>query len=80
MTVYKVFYKDYYRRKLVLLGTLIERRKGLRGMSQLESGLKWAKCIFGDKVKDTKRIIVVPKEGKQASDNGTGSNGDHQAC
>ena len=71
MTVYKVFYKDSYRKKVVLLGTLIERRKGLRGMSPSESGLKWAKCIFGDKVNDIKRIIVVPKEVKQASDNGT---------
>lgn len=62
MTVYKVFYKDCYRKKIVLLGTLIERRKELRGMSQLESGLKWAKSIFGDKVKDIKRIIVVPKK------------------
>jgi len=70
MIVYKVFYKDYYRKKIVLLGTLIERRKGLRGMSQLESGLKWGQCAFGDKVKDIKRIIVVPKEVKQASDNG----------
>jgi hypothetical protein len=69
MTVYKVFYKDYYRKKIVLLGTLTERRKELRGMSQSETGLKWAKCIFGDKVKDIKRIIVVPKEMEQASDN-----------
>ena len=76
MTVYKVFYKDYYRKKIVLLGTLIERRKGLRGMSQLESGLKWAKCIFGNKVKDIKRIIVVPKEVELASDNGTRFSGD----
>ena len=80
MTVYKVFYKDYYRRKSVLLGTLIERRKGLRGMSQLESGSKWAKCIFGDKVKDIKRIIVVPKEVKQGTDNGIRVGGDWQAC
>jgi hypothetical protein len=70
MTVYKVFYKDCYRKKIVLLGTLIERRKGLRGMTQLESGLKWAKFAFGDKVNDIKRIIVVPKEVKQAGDNG----------
>jgi hypothetical protein len=70
MIVYKVFYKDCYRKKIVLLGTLIERRKGLRGMSQLESGLKWAKFAFGDKVNDIKRIIIVPKEVKQASDNG----------
>jgi hypothetical protein len=39
-------------------------------MSPFESGLKWAKCIFGDKVNDIKRIIVVPKEVKQAGDNG----------
>ena len=70
MIVYKVFYKDCYRKKIVLLGTLMERRKGLRGMSQLESGLKWAKFAFGDKVNDIKRIIVVPKEVKQAYDNG----------
>jgi len=61
MTVYKVFYKDYYRRKSVLLGTLIERRKGLRGMSQLESGSKWAKFAFGGEVKNISHIFVVPK-------------------
>ena len=70
MTVYKVFYKDCYRKKIVLLGTLIERRrKGLRGMSPLEAGLKRAKGVFGDKVKDIKRSIVVPKEVKEESDN-----------
>ncbi len=71
MIVYKVLYKDCYRKKTVILGTLIERRKVLRGMSQLESGLKWAKFAFGNQVKDIKRIIIVPKEVKQASDNGT---------
>ena len=70
MTVYKVFYKDCYRKKIVLLGTLIERRKALRGMSELESGLKWAKFAFGDQVKDIKRIIVVPKAVEQAGENG----------
>ena len=69
MIIYRVFYKDCYRKKIVLLGTLIERRKALRGMSELESGLKWAKFAFGDQVKDVKRIIVVPKEVKQGSDN-----------
>lgn len=64
MIIYKVFYKDCYRKKIVLLGTLTERRKDLRGMSQMESGLKWARFAFGDKVKDTKRIVVVPKEVK----------------
>jgi hypothetical protein len=70
MIVYRVFYKDCYRKKIVLLGTLIERRKALRGMSELESGLKWAKFAFGDQVKDIKRIIVVPKEVEQAGENG----------
>jgi hypothetical protein len=70
MIVYKVYYKDCYRKKNVLLGVLIERRKDLRGRNPLESGLKWAKFAFGDKVKDIKRIIVVPKEVKQADDNG----------
>jgi len=70
MIIYRVFYKDCYRKKIVLLGTLIERRKALRGMSELESGLKWAKFAFGDQVKDVKRIIVVPKEVQQASENG----------
>ena len=70
MIVYRVFYKDYYRKKSVLLGTLIERRKGLRGKSQLESALKWAKFAFGDQVKNIDRIFVVPKEVKQANDNG----------
>ena len=70
MTSYKVFYKDCYRKKMVLLGTLIERRKSLRGMSKLEAGLKWAKLAFGNQVKDIKRIIVVPKEVNQSGDNG----------
>jgi len=71
MIVYKVFYKDCYRKKIVLLGTLIERRKDLRGMSHQEAGSKWAKFVFGDKVNDTKRIIVVPKEINEADNNGT---------
>jgi hypothetical protein len=70
MIVYKVYYKDCYRKKNVLLGTLIERRKDLRGMSPLASALKWAKFAFGDRVKDIKRIVVVPKEMKQADDDG----------
>jgi hypothetical protein len=70
MIVYKVFYKDCYRKKIVLLGTLTERRKDLRGMSYQESGSKWAKFVFGDKVSDIKRIIVVPKEMNEAGNNG----------
>jgi hypothetical protein len=68
MTVYKVFYKDYYRKKSVFLGTLTERRKDLRGMSQLESGLKWAKFAFSGEVKNISHIFVIPKEVQQASD------------
>ncbi len=80
MIVYRVFYKDCYRKKNVLLGTLTERRKDLRGMSQLESGLKWAKFAFGNQVKDIKRIVVVPKEVKEASDSGTRFSADQEAC
>ena len=69
MIVYKVLYKDCYRKKIVLLGTLVEKRKGLRGLSHLESGLKWAKSVFGNQVQDIKRIIVVPKEVNQAGAN-----------
>ena len=79
MIVYRVFYKDCYRKKIVLLGTLIERRKALRGMSELESGLKWAKFAFGDQVKDIKRIIVVPKEVEQAGENGIILTGNQEA-
>jgi hypothetical protein len=63
MMVYKVFYKDYDRKIGVPLGKLIERRKDLRGMTPLESGMKWAKVSFGDKVKDRQNIFVVPENG-----------------
>jgi len=79
MILYKVFYKDCYRKKIVLLGTLIERRKDLRGMSLQESGSKWAKFVFGDKVNDIKRIIVVPKEMNEAGNNGIIFSGNESA-
>jgi hypothetical protein len=60
MIIYKVFYKDYELQKGDLVGMLIERRKDLRGMRQVESGLRWAKLTFGRKVKDEKSIFVVP--------------------
>ena len=44
------------------MGMLIERRRDLRGMKQVESGLRWAKLTFGRKVKDEKSIIVVPSD------------------
>jgi hypothetical protein len=62
MIAYKVFYKNYKLKRGDLIGILIERRKDLRGMMQMESGLKWAISIFGDFVKDKQLIFVVPKE------------------
>jgi hypothetical protein len=41
-------------KKMVLLGTLIERRKSQRN-EPIEAGLKWAKLAFGNQVKDIKR-------------------------
>ena len=62
MLVYKVFYKDYDRQRAVLLGKLTERRNDLRGLSALESGLRWAMVTFGEKVRDKNKIFVVPEE------------------
>ena len=62
MIVYKVFYKDYEHQKGELLGKLTERRSDLRGLSALESGLRWAKATFGNQVKDKNRLFVVPEE------------------
>jgi hypothetical protein len=68
MVVYKVFYKNYELKKGELIGTLMERRKDLRGMKELESGLRWAKLAFGPMVKDKKAIFVVPSELKLEND------------
>ncbi len=62
MMIYKVFYKNFELRKGEFLGILIERRKDLRGQTQLESGLKWAKAAFGRMLKNEKTIFVVPYE------------------
>ncbi len=62
MITYKALYKNYKHRKGELMGILIERRKNLRGESLFESGLKWAKSMFGQEVKDEHAIIVVPHE------------------
>lgn len=62
MIVYKVFSKNYELKKGDFMGMLIERRKNLRGMTQIESGLKWARLIFGDRVKNKNSIFVVPSE------------------
>jgi len=62
MVVYKVFTKNFELKKGEFVGMLIERRKDLRGKTQLESGMIWAKLAFGRMVKDEKTIFVVPNE------------------
>jgi hypothetical protein len=62
MIVYKVFYKDYGNQKGVLLGKLTERRSDLRGLSVVQSGLRWAIATFGDQVRDKSKLFVVPEE------------------
>jgi hypothetical protein len=68
MVVYKVLYKNYDLKRGDLIGMLIERRKDLRGMKQVESGLRWARLTFGPIVKDKSEIFVVPDELKLGSD------------
>jgi len=62
MLIYKVFYKNYDLRKGDFIGALIERRGSLRGKSRVETGLRWAKLTFGQKVRDRHAIFVVPHE------------------
>jgi hypothetical protein len=64
MITYKVFSKDYELKRGNLIGVLVERRKDLRGDTQIESGLRWARLTFGPFVKDKQTIFVVPKEVK----------------
>jgi len=68
MVVYKVFYKDFERKRGEFVGMLIERRKDLRGKTQLESGMRWAKRVFGRMVKEEKTVFVVPNELKLGID------------
>ena len=65
---YKVLYKNHKLKKGELMGTLVERRKDLRGKSKLESGLNWAKAMFGQTVKNKHMIFVVPDEAKAKKD------------
>jgi hypothetical protein len=44
------------------MGMLVERRKDMRGQTQLATGTKWARQAFGHLVKDKKDIFVFPKE------------------
>ena len=66
MLVYKVFYKNFELKKGEFMGMLIERRKDLRGKTQIESAMRWAKLAFGQMLKDEKTIFVVPNELKLA--------------
>jgi uncharacterized protein YqgQ len=70
MVVYVVFCKDYGRRKGELMGMLVERRKEMRGQTQWETGVKWARLAFGHLVKDKKDIFVFPKEMEINNDKG----------
>jgi len=62
MLIYKVFYKDFERKKGDLIGILVERRKNTREMSSAESGLRWAKLTFGKLERNRKPIFVIPNE------------------
>ncbi len=62
MLVYMVFCKDYEHKKGESMGMLVERRKDMRGQTQWESGVRWARQAFGHLVKDKKDIFVFPKE------------------
>ena len=62
MIIYKVFCKNYELKQGELMGALAERRKGLRGKTRVESGLKWAKLVFGQMVRDKQAIFVIPYE------------------
>lgn len=62
MIVYKVFCKDGGLKTDDLIGVLAERRKDLRGETQFESGLKWAKSFFTDLIKDRQAIFVIPND------------------
>ncbi len=62
MVVYKVFYKNFDLKKGEFVGMLIERRRDMRGKTQIESAMRWAKLAFGRMVKDEKTIFVVPNE------------------
>jgi hypothetical protein len=62
MILYKVFYRNCEFKRGDLIGMLMERRRDLRGMKQVETGLRWAKLTFGRVVKDKKEIFIVPYE------------------
>ena len=62
MIVYKVLCRGEEFEKEDLIGVLAERRKDLRGKTQFESGLRWAKFFFTGLIRDRQAIFVVPNE------------------
>jgi len=62
MIIYKVMFKNYELKQGEPVGVLVERRKDLRGKSRVESGLKWAKLVFGQMGRDKQAIFVIPYE------------------
>ncbi len=64
MTVYKVFYlyKNEEPLRGEFIGALMERRKNWRGKSRVQSGLRWARLAFADRVEDRNSIYVLPEE------------------
>ncbi len=62
MIVYKVLCKNYELKQGELIGALVERRRDSRGRSRVESGLRWAKLVFGQIVRDKQAIFVVPHQ------------------
>ena len=68
MVVYKVFEKNYKLKKGEFMGMLMERRSRPRGLTQVESGLRWAKVTLGRRVKDKNAVFVVPCELNPGSD------------
>jgi hypothetical protein len=68
MLVYKVFYKNYKLKKGEFIGLLVERRKDLRGKTQIESGLRWARLTFGRMLKDERTIFIIPNDLKLEDD------------
>ena len=73
---YKVLYKNYKLKKGEVMGVLVVRKKNLRGQSLFESGLKWAKSMFGQEVNDEHAIFVVPHESKSKKDSYSASEED----
>jgi len=62
MIVYKVYQKNYKFKRGDLIGVLTERRNDLRGKTVIESGLRWARLIFGGLVNDRQAVFVLPNE------------------